>query len=50
MNVPDAIAVHTATPRPATPIELNAVIVRLRFLIATKIASATKAKNARPAS
>ena len=49
MNVPDAIAVQTATPRPAIPIEVNAVIVRRRLLIATKIASATKAKKARPA-
>ena len=49
MNVPDAIAVQTATPRPAMPIEVNAVIARRRFLIATKIASATNAKNALPA-
>lgn len=50
MNAPDAIAVVTATPSPAMPIEVNAAIVRPRLRNATKSASATKAKNARPAS
>jgi hypothetical protein len=50
MNEPDAIAVQTATPRPAGPIERNAPIVPRRFRTATKAASARNAKNARPAS
>ena len=49
MKKPEASAVETATPRPAMPIERNAATVRPRFLTATKAASATKAKNARPA-
>ena len=50
MNEPDANAVVTATPRPATPIVRKAATVRPRFRNATKSAIATKAKNARPAS
>ena len=50
MNEPEANAVQTATPRPATPMVRNAAIVRPRFRTATKSKSARKAKNARPAS
>jgi hypothetical protein len=50
MKEPDAIAVQTATPRPAMPIERNAAIARPRSRTATKRASATNAKSARPAS
>jgi hypothetical protein len=50
MNRPDANAVQTATPSPATPIERNTAIVRPRSLTATKAASARNATSARPAS
>jgi hypothetical protein len=50
MNEPEAIAVQTATPRPAIPHERKTSTVRPRSLAATKAASARNATSARPAS
>ena len=49
MNVPDATATQPATAMPAQPIARNASSGRPRLDTTTKSASATKAKNARPA-
>ncbi len=49
MNVPDAIAVQTATASSARPIEVNALTTRPRFVSATKTNSARAATKARPA-
>ena len=48
MNVPDAIAVQTATPSPAIPIERKTAIVRPRSLIATKSGQRDEGKERPP--
>ena len=49
MNPADAVAMHSATPTPATPADLNACSTRPRSETATKASSATPANAARPA-
>jgi hypothetical protein len=49
MKDPDAIAMQTATARPARPVERRAATGRPWLEIVTKTASAIQAKTARPA-